>query len=105
MGKKANTDMSHPYGKFDAYVTAAVNNTEKASELVAKSFYKILRKNGFNDAQIINVANNLLDCLIQTLGNYKEKKSMKNIKVEKTRSGIATVDKLTEGNNIGPVES
>ena len=105
MEKKANADMSHSYGKFDEYVTTAVNNTEKASELVAKSFYKILRKNGFNDAQIINVANNILDCLIQTLGNYKEKKNIENIKVEKPRTGIVTVGKLAGGNNIGLVDS
>jgi hypothetical protein len=63
----------HSYGKFDEYVGLAVKDAERASEIVAKSFYKILRKNGFNDAQIINVANNILDCLIQTLDSYKER--------------------------------
>jgi len=61
------------YGKFDEYVKMAVNSSKDASEVVAISFYKILRKNGFNDNQIINVANNILDCLIRTLESYKER--------------------------------
>lgn len=61
------------YGKFDEYVRIAISDSEKASEVVAKSFYKILRKNGFNNNQIISVANNILDCLIQTLVTYKER--------------------------------
>ncbi len=65
------------YGKFDEYVGLAAKDAARASEIVAKSFYKILRKNGFSDAQIINVANNMLDCLIQTLDSYKERKRSK----------------------------
>lgn len=65
------------YGKFDDYVGVAVRDAERASEIVAKSFYKILRKNGFTDSQIINVANNILDCLILTLDSYKERKKSK----------------------------
>ena len=61
------------HGKFDDYVNIAIKDSGKASEVVAKSFYKILRKNGFNDNQIISVANNILDCLIQTLESYKER--------------------------------
>ena len=71
------------YGKFDEYVGLAVKDAERASEIVAKSFYKILRKNGFSDAQIINVANNILDCLIQTLDSYtKREKSKENPSVD-----------------------
>jgi hypothetical protein len=71
------------YGKFDEYVGLAVQDAERASEIVAKSFYKILRKNGFSDAQIINVANNILDCLIQTLDSYtKREKSKENPSIE-----------------------
>lgn len=61
------------YGTFDEYVRMAVNSSKDASQVVAISFYKILRKNGFNDNQIINVANNILDCLIRTLESYKER--------------------------------
>lgn len=61
------------YKNFDKYVEDAVNNTDHASEVIARSFYKILRKNGFGDSQIINTANNILDCLIKSLDGYKEK--------------------------------
>lgn len=61
------------YKKFDEYVEDAVNNTDHASELIARSFYKILRKNGFSDSKIINTANHILDCLIKSLDGYKEK--------------------------------
>lgn len=75
------------FGKFDEYVNLATKDAEKAAEIVAKSFYKILKKNGFTDAQIVNVANTILDCLIQTLENYREKKgidetSHENIQLE-----------------------
>ena len=62
-----------PYKRFDEYVDYAVNNTDHASEVIARSFYKILRKNGFSNSQIINTANNILDCLIKSLDGYKEK--------------------------------
>jgi len=61
------------YKRFDEYVEDAVNNTDHASELIARSFYKILRKNGFSDSNIINTANHILDCLIKSLDGYKEK--------------------------------
>ena len=61
------------YKRLDEYVDYAVNNTDHASELIARSFYKILRKNGFNNSQIINTANHILDCLIKSLDGYKEK--------------------------------
>jgi hypothetical protein len=71
--------MMNSYGKFDEYVKLAANNTEKAAKIVAKSFYKILRKNGFDDAQIVNVANNILDCLIHSLEGYEQKKKTKGV--------------------------
>lgn len=73
------------YGKFDDYVKLAANNTEKAAEIVAKSFYKILRKNGFDDTQIMNVANNILDCLIRSLEGYEEKTKIKSAPQYKAR--------------------
>lgn len=62
------------YGKFDQYVSLAVKDQEKASEIVARSFYKILKKNGFSDSQIINVASNVLGCLIEALEGYRTRK-------------------------------
>ena len=63
--------------KFGQLVKLAASDTEKAAEIVAKSFYKILRRNGFTDDQIIAVANSMLDCLILTLDSYKEKSEKK----------------------------
>jgi hypothetical protein len=54
---------------------------EKGSEYVAKTFYKILRKNSFSDRQIINIATNILGCLIESLEGY-DKKVQKESKKE-----------------------
>ena len=70
------------YRKFDEYVEYAINNTDHASELISRSFYKILRKNGFSDSQIINIANGILDCLIKSLNGYKEKISKSDGEVD-----------------------
>lgn len=60
-------------GQFDHFVAVAARDVERAASLVAKTFYRILRKNGFSDDQIVCVASNLLDCLIQALEEYKGK--------------------------------
>jgi glycosylphosphatidylinositol transamidase (GPIT) subunit GPI8 len=60
-------------GNFEELVKLSAKDTDRASKIVAKSFYKVLRKNGFTDDQIISVANNILECLIQALAGYKEK--------------------------------
>ena len=73
MGKGNNGRSIDAYKRFDEYVDDAIKNTDHASELIARSFYKILRKNGFNNSQIINTANNILDCLIKSLDGYKDK--------------------------------
>ena len=73
MGKTNGGQVKNSFKKFDEYVDYAINNTDHASKIIARSFYKILRKNGFNDSQIINIANHLLDCLIKSLDEYKEK--------------------------------
>mgnify|MGYP001610641593 CR=1 FL=1 len=63
----------NPDGKFATLVNLATTETEKAVEIVAKSCYKILSKNGFSNCHIISVAGNILDYLIQNLDGYKEK--------------------------------
>ncbi len=62
---------------MDKIIQLAAKDAEKASRLIARSFYKVLRKNGFSDDQIISVANNMLDCLIDSLDGYKKKSSTK----------------------------
>lgn len=63
--------------QMDKIIRMAAEDTEKASRLIARSFYKVLRKNGFTDDQIISVANNMLDCLIESLDGYKKKSATK----------------------------
>lgn len=76
-------------GHFDKLVNMAAQDSEKAAAIVAKSFYKVLKKNGFTNDQIISVANNLLGCLIQALDGYKEKSQ----RVESKPQEIQTVEK------------
>jgi hypothetical protein len=63
--------------KFEEIVRIASRDTEKASRIISKSFYKVLRRNGFTDDQIIGVASDILGCLIESLEGYREKKSSK----------------------------
>ncbi len=63
--------------KFEDIVRIASRDTEKASRIISKSFYKVLRRNGFTDDQIISVASDILGCLIESLEGYREKKGDK----------------------------
>jgi len=63
--------------QMDKIIQMAAVDAEKASRLIARSFYKVLRKNGFTDDQIISVANNMLDCLIESLDGYQKKSATK----------------------------
>lgn len=69
--------------QMDRVIHLAAENPERAARIVAKSFYKVLRKNEFTDDQIIAVANNILECLIESLAGYKKKSA---IEQEKLRS-------------------
>lgn len=59
--------------QMDKVIQLAVVDPERAARVVARSFYKVLRRNGFSDDQIIAVANNILDCLLESLDGYKQK--------------------------------
>ncbi|MFQ5432921.1 MAG: hypothetical protein ACE5EN_10495 [Nitrospinota bacterium] len=63
----------NPADRFDDLVDLAPEDSKKSAEKVAMSFYKIQRKMGFDNQQIISVATNMLDCLIQALNGFKEK--------------------------------
>ncbi|MBZ0155147.1 MAG: hypothetical protein K8I29_02905 [Alphaproteobacteria bacterium] len=62
---------------FDKIVMLAAKDTERAARIVATSFYKVLRKNGFTDEQIVNVSSCILDCLLESLREYKQKTTVK----------------------------
>ncbi len=63
----------NPTDRFSNLVDLAPEDSKKSAEKVARSFYKILRKRGFDNKQIISVATNMLDCLVQALNGFKEK--------------------------------
>lgn len=63
--------------KFEKLVELSSKETEKSAELVARSFYRILRKSGYSREQIISIATSLLDCLVQSLDGYKKKRQKK----------------------------
>ena len=66
------------YLQFDRVITLASKDTKKGARIVAKVFYRILRKNGFSENQIIDIATNILNCLTESLKGYEKK-------IEKTR--------------------
>jgi len=78
--------------QMDKIIRLAAEDAEKASRLIARSFYKVLRKNGFTDDQIISVANNMLDCLIESLDGYKKKSA--------TNEDVQAVLFLQSGNSM-----
>ncbi len=58
---------------FESIVKVAAQDTQKGSEIVARMFYRILRRNGFTKNQIIDIASDMLNCLIKSLNNYEER--------------------------------
>ena len=64
--------------KFDRVIGLAAKDTKKGARVAAKVFYRILRKKGFSENQIIDIATNIIDCLTVSLKGYKKK--IENIK-------------------------
>ena len=65
------------------------DDRRKAGKVVARSFYKILRKNGFTHGDIMNFAGDLLDGVIREI--EKEKRADKSSREIDTRE-MATVN-------------
>ncbi len=54
----------------------SAGDREKTGKIVARSFYKILRQNGFTHADVMDVAGFILDGVIKDMKvNGKDKKS------------------------------
>lgn len=53
--------------------TALTENPEKVSILVARAFFRELRRQNFTDSQVVRVASELIDCLNKSLEGYKDK--------------------------------
>jgi hypothetical protein len=71
------SEQNKEQNQMEKVIQLAANDAERAARVVARSFYKILRKNGFSNEQIIAVANNILECLIESLEGYKQKSGVK----------------------------
>ena len=65
---------------FEELIDLAATDSQKSARKVALTFYKILRKKGFNNEQIIDVAGTLLDCLVHALDGYKERSKTEDTK-------------------------
>ena len=71
---------------FERILSIASKDTEKGSEIVARVFYRILRRNNFSQEQIIDIATNIISCLTRSLKSYE-----KRINTEKTHKEENTV--------------
>lgn len=72
---------------FERIINLAAKDTKKGSEIAARIFYRILRRNGFSEKQIINIATNIISCLTRSLKSYEKK-----IETEKTHKEESEVE-------------
>lgn len=69
---------------FERIINIASKDTKKGSEIVARFFYRILKRNNFSQEQIIDIATNIISCLTRSLKSYENKITTKKThKVEK----------------------
>lgn len=61
------------YGSLEKIIDLAAKDTRKGARVVAKAFYRILRKKGFTENQIIDISTNVLNCLVGSLQGYEKK--------------------------------
>jgi hypothetical protein len=78
--------------RFDRVINLATKDTEKGSRVVAKVFYRILRKNGFSENQVIDIATNILSCLTESLKGYEQK--IENTRKEEDINNMSSESKL-----------
>ena len=53
--------------------SALAEHPERVSVLVARAFFRELRRQNFSDSQVVRVASELIDCLNKSLEGYKDK--------------------------------
>ncbi|MBI4714903.1 MAG: hypothetical protein HY760_03020 [Nitrospirae bacterium] len=78
------------HDQMDRIIQMAAGDAEKAARIVARSFYKVLRRNGFSNDQIIDVANSMLDCLINSLDGYQQKSQLQS-KEDSQETGVGAL--------------
>jgi hypothetical protein len=71
---------------LERVINLAAKDTKKGARVTAKVFYRMLRKNGFTENQIIDIATNILNCLTESLMGYEEKVEKSKRKKSMTRT-------------------
>ena len=78
---------------FERIINIASKDTKKGSEIVARFFYRILKRNNFSQEQIIDIATNIISCLTRSLKSYEKKISAE--KIHKEEDTVKTSSKFT----------
>ena len=81
--------------QFEKIVNLAAKDTKRGARVVAKVFYRILRKKGFSENQIIDISTNILNCLIGKLNGYEDKIEDVNERREETHNSMVSKDKTS----------
>jgi hypothetical protein len=58
---------------IEKMINLSAENRERTSKVVARSFFRILSKNGFSHSDIMDFAGNLLDEVMRDMGASGEK--------------------------------
>jgi hypothetical protein len=77
---------------LERVVALAAKDSKKGARVTAKVFYRMLRKGGFTENQIIDIATNILNCLTESLMGYEEK--VEKARREKAATEMAKKSKL-----------
>ncbi len=83
--------------QFENIVNLAAKDSKMGARVVAKAFYRILRKKGFSKNQIIDISTNILNCLVESLSGYEEKIENVTDKRQVTHKAIVPEDKTSAG--------
>jgi hypothetical protein len=78
---------------FERIINIASKDTKKGSEIVARFFYRILKRNNFSQEQIIDIATNIISCLTRSLKSYE--KMVKNEKTHKEEDAVKAPSKFS----------
>jgi hypothetical protein len=83
--------------QFENIVDLAAKDSKRGARVVAKAFYRILRKKGFSKNQIIDISTNILNCLVESLSGYEEKIEHVTDNRQVTHKAIVSKDKTSAG--------
>ena len=83
---------------FERILNIASKDTKKGSEIVARFFYRILKRNNFSQEQIIDIATNIISCLARSLKSYEKKIDTK--KTHKEEDTVKAFSKFSRNSVI-----